>query len=263
MTGRLQTVPMASFLAAILASPDQATLVTNALQLVELLLVKMPDAYQYFFRREGVLHEIERIAADPILYVSKAKRPSPSRTPATSEATSVAGPSGLAHALQQHAEEGDAAHPPPAASKPPLTSTEAQAKDSITLRARHLRDEYASADSEPAIKARKAMDHIHGLVKRLEQVPKVAKSGHKEEEAVMELAKEVAALFSDERNPLSSFELLETGLVEGLLKFATEQGEGCACFFFLPVEFELTEVMMTSERDEATRAFGEGVHAAA
>lgn len=215
---------MASFLAAILGSPDQATLVTNALQLVELLLVKMPDAYQYFFRREGVMHEIERIAADPILYVSKSKRSSPTRTPGTSDATPVAGPSGLAQALQHASMDGVAA--PPAAPKPTLTSAEMQAKDAITLRARHLRDEYASADSEPAIKARTAMDHIQGLVKQLEEVPKAGKVGHKEEEAIVVLAKEVAALFSDERNPLSSFELLETGLVEGLLRFATEQGEG-------------------------------------
>ena len=65
---------MASFLAALLSSDDHTTLTINALQLAELLLIKLPDAYQYHFRRDGVLHEIERIAVAELVSQPKSKR---------------------------------------------------------------------------------------------------------------------------------------------------------------------------------------------
>lgn len=232
MVSSQQTVSMASFLAAILSSRDQAPLVTNALQLVELLLVKMPDAYQYFFRREGVMHEIERIAAASIVTVSKSKRSSPSSTtaPASPNAnaaasSSTSGPSGLARALQQHAASSSSLattdnetpavppqEPPPLPPPTSLTPAEAQAQDMITLRARHLRDKYAAADSEPAVKARSALDNIRRLVQEI----------HSSSSPTKKVVSEIAALFADEKNPLSSFELLESGLVDGLLTFASE-----------------------------------------
>lgn len=198
---------MASFLAAILSSRDQAPLVTNALQLVELLLVKMPDAYQYFFRREGVLHEIERIAAAPLVSTKASKR------------SSESAPSGIARSLQEHA--FDPVLPATAA----LSSAEAQAQDAITLRARHLEEQYAAADSEPALKAKTALDAIRAIVRELDEVV-----GTADRAKAKALAAQVAGLFSDERNPLSSFELLESGLVDGLLRFATETGSDSRAF---------------------------------
>ena len=214
---------MASFLAAILSSRDQAPLVTNALQLVELLLVKMADAYQYFFRREGVMHEIERIADAPLV-APKSKHPrSPTRAhkKSASESSDVGPtpPSGLARSLAHHAANvADAFDPvlPPSAA---LSTAEAQAQDVITLRARHLRDKYAAADSEPALKAACALGTIKDLVKDLDaSLEAEAKTTRKQ---AYSLVQSVALLFSDERNPLSSFELLESGLVDGLLRFAT------------------------------------------
>ncbi|KAL8280298.1 hypothetical protein RQP46_007215 [Phenoliferia psychrophenolica] len=226
----LKGVSMASFLAAILSSRDQAPLVTNALQLVELLLVKMPDAYQYFFRREGVMHEIERIADAPLV-APKSKHRSPSRShrhsASESSATAPDSPavtapsSGLARSLQQHAAAvAESPFDPPLPVAAALSSAEAQAQDCITLRARHLRDQYAAKDSEPALKARTALETIKGLVKELDTVV----TGKAAVPAVKELVGKVASLFSDERNPLSSFELLESGLVDGLLRFATSHG---------------------------------------
>lgn len=205
---------MASFLAAILSSRDQGPLVTNALQLVELLLVKMPDAYQYFFRREGVMHEIEQIASAALVSAPKSKKSSPSRTPRNAADLNVsAGPSDLTHALQQHADSTSS-----------LTPAEAQAQDMITLRARHLRDEYGSADSEPALRARAALDTIEELVTQLNAFAEPSGKGAKFEKEVAEVVGKVSKLFSDEKEPLSSFELLESGLVDGLLRFATETG---------------------------------------
>lgn len=205
---------MASFLAAILSSRDQGPLVTNALQLVELLLVKMPDAYQYFFRREGVMHEIEEIASAALVTPPKSKKSSPSRTPRNAaDLNSDAGPSDLSRALEQHAD-----------STSPLTPAEAQAQDMITLRARHLRDDYGSADSEPALRARAALDTIEELVTKLDAFAEPSGKGPKFEKEVADVVEKVSKLFSDEKEPLSSFELLESGLVDGLLRFATETG---------------------------------------
>ncbi|GAA5888057.1 hypothetical protein JCM5296_005418 [Sporobolomyces johnsonii] len=212
----LHNVPFAAFIAAILSSHDQTTLITNALQLIELLLVKMPDAYQYTFRREGVMHEVERLASAELVSLpssSKSKKSSPSKT---SLAGDDAGPSGLARALQ------DAG----AAATPTLTPAERQAQDAITLRARSLRDQYGASDSEPAVRAQEMLQRITGLVQSLDAFAHSTERAPKVEKDARKVVEEVAALFADEKNPLSSFEMLESGLVDGLLKFATATGDG-------------------------------------
>lgn len=236
---------MSSFLAAILCSRDQSSLLTNALQLVELLLVKMPDAYQYFFRREGVMHEIEKVAASPILSVpkSKSRRSSADRTPKAAEITPIptpstaAGPSGIARALQQLSETSNALSSMAAQTStsattettaPSISTSDALAQDMITLRARNLRDQYGSADSEPAVRARSALENIRSVVKALTVAAAAAKISSKQEGAIADLVDEVASLFSDGKNPMSSFEMSESGLVDGLLQFATKsEWTGC------------------------------------
>lgn len=211
---------MASFLAAMLSSRDQTSLVTSALQLVELLLVKMPDAYQYHFRREGVMHEIEQIAAIP-LRSPKSKPQSPARTPEENPAgSSSRDASLLSKALQHQAAVEMAA----GTSIAGLSSSEVQALDMLTLRARHLRDTYSSEDSEPALRARSALDAIVHLVKQLEALSEDTTNQNVDEagKEARDTLKAVAALFSDERNPLSGFELLESGLIDGLLRFTTD-----------------------------------------
>ncbi|KAJ7510224.1 hypothetical protein B0H11DRAFT_1900576 [Mycena galericulata] len=57
--GWAQFVPVASFASSILSSKDHSTLVVGALQLVDLLLAKVPALYKPTFHRERVFHEIE------------------------------------------------------------------------------------------------------------------------------------------------------------------------------------------------------------
>ncbi|BGP33548.1 Ubiquitin fusion degradation protein 4 [Rhodotorula toruloides] len=215
----LRNVPFAAFISAILSSRENpAALITNAVQLVELLLVKMHDAYQYTFRREGVMHEIARLA-DQSLVSQKSKRSSPSRTPLKDGSGSgAAAPSGLSRALQG------------ATTKSALSPSDAQAQDSMVLRARHLRDTCGAADTEPAVRAQGVLDRIKALVQHLNGVAHAEASGAKAvakvEKEAREALDEIAELFADEKNPLSSFEMIESGLVEGLLKFATETGDG-------------------------------------
>ncbi|GAA6003606.1 hypothetical protein JCM10207_003505 [Rhodosporidiobolus poonsookiae] len=212
----LHSVPFAAFIAAILSSRDnQSALTINALQLVELLLVKMRDAYQYTFRREGVMHEIDRLAAVELVSPpreGKSKRSSPTR-PARDDLASASTSTSAA-----------------AAPKAILTPLEMQTQDSITLRARHLREHHCGADAEPAVRAQAVLERIAALVKHLDSVAHAegtgAKAAARVEREARDALEEVGALFADEKNPLSSFEMIESGLVKGLLSFATEQGTG-------------------------------------
>ncbi|KWU42404.1 hypothetical protein RHOSPDRAFT_21293 [Rhodotorula sp. JG-1b] len=209
----LHTVPFAAFISAVLSTREnQAPLMTSALQLVELLLLKMRDAYQYTFRREGVMHEIERLAQRALVSPNKSKRSSPSRTPrgdANAEADASAVPSGIARALLSQ----------PDVDTKKMSPSELQAYDAVTLRARHLSETYGAPDSEPSVRAQAVLERIKALVQHVDSV------AHADREA-KEALEEIAGLFADEKNPLSSFEMLQSGLVDGMLKFATETGTG-------------------------------------
>ena len=178
-----------------LSSHDQTQLITNALQLIELLLVKMPVAYQYTFRREGVMYEVEKIASLDLISSSSSKK---------SKSTSTSSD-------------------PSESSTPVLTPLDRQAKDAITLRARHLRDDYGKAESEPAVRAKEVLERIRFLVKSLDEFAHSKEKPGKVEKDARGVVDEIAGLFANEKNPLSSFEMLESGLVDGLLKFAVGQ----------------------------------------
>lgn len=220
----LHSVPLAAFISAVLSTREnQAPLVTSALQLVELLLLKMRDAYQYTFRREGVMHEIERLAQRPLVSPTKSKRSSPARTPKDeSETPFLSASSGLSRALL--GQSG-----PDSASKSP---SELQAQDAVTLRARHLSETYGAPESQPSLRAQAMLERIVALVKHVDSVAHAdvgaggVRAVAKIEQEAKEALDEIAQLFADEKNPLSSFEMLESGLVDGVLKFAIESGTG-------------------------------------
>lgn len=62
----LQTVPYASFLAAILSQKDHPSLVSLALRCSELLFQRLEHVYQHQFHREGVISEIVKLAQAPL-----------------------------------------------------------------------------------------------------------------------------------------------------------------------------------------------------
>ncbi|KAJ7286779.1 hypothetical protein C8J57DRAFT_571781 [Mycena rebaudengoi] len=75
----LTFVPVASFASSILSSKDHPTLVIGALQLINLLLTKVPALYKPMFRREGVFHEIEVLSVRTIISAPKQKTRTPRR----------------------------------------------------------------------------------------------------------------------------------------------------------------------------------------
>jgi E3 ubiquitin-protein ligase TRIP12 len=58
----LITIPLAGFIAGVLAQKEHSSLVVTALQLSDLLLTKLPSLYTSHFETEGVIFEIRRLA---------------------------------------------------------------------------------------------------------------------------------------------------------------------------------------------------------
>ncbi|TFK51850.1 hypothetical protein OE88DRAFT_1679337 [Heliocybe sulcata] len=202
----LTSVPIASFSSSILSARDHPTLVIGALQLIELLLIKLPGEYRPAFRREGVFHEIEALASRNL--VSPAKSKEKEKEKETSEAPAPV------------------ENPPP----PPmqmsaalvssipgykrLSSLSLDPEDAITLRARVIRFKHLSLGPD------EQGDNVLKNLRRL--VDRISRKDASEVELSAAL-EELAKLFVSPRSSVSSFELLQSGVVDGLLAFATEE----------------------------------------
>lgn len=174
-----------------MSTKDHPTLVVNALQLVELLLSKMASEYKPAFRREGVLHEIEMIADQTL--TPKPKEPE------------LAPPGPSAENMLP---------PPPAVSLPLAKRSSSHAidpQDAVTLRSRVVRFKYLSGtvELEDAVFAQ-----LRSLVARVSKLDA-------SEDVLRQSLHEIADLFASPNTSVSSFELLQSGLVDALLEFAT------------------------------------------
>lgn len=193
-------MPVASFASSILSSKDHPSLVIGALQLVDLLLLKVPSLYKPTFRREGVFHEIETLA-DRVLKSSKAKEKT------EGEGQDSPGPS-----------ESSVSNPLPnsaIAALPgykKLSSLSLDPDDAITLRARVIKFKYLSSDEQEEEDA--TYEHLRTLVDQLSKQDVT-------ESQLAETLWGLAQLFASPNTSVSSFELLQSGLVDGLLTFAT------------------------------------------
>ncbi|XP_056006148.1 E3 ubiquitin-protein ligase TRIP12-like isoform X3 [Ostrea edulis] len=68
----LQSQPVSSHIAAMMASSD-AKVVVGAIQMAEILMQKLADIFSVYFRREGVMHQIKRLANSDLKAGSPAK----------------------------------------------------------------------------------------------------------------------------------------------------------------------------------------------
>ncbi|KAJ7799117.1 hypothetical protein B0H14DRAFT_2904219 [Mycena olivaceomarginata] len=230
----LTFVPVASFASSILSSKDHPTLVIGALQLVDLLLAKVPALYKPTFRREGVFHEMEVLSSRNI--VSAVKPPAKDKEPAAAAASSSSS-SAKDKEKEKEKETSESPAPPdadadPADAPPPqtlsaasgsgsvpaipgfkkLSSLSLEPEDAITLRARVIQFKYLSGDDDGA------GDGSFGALQRL--VERIGKDGSEKDAA--EALREMAELFGAPHSSVSSFELLQSGVVDGLLQFATD-----------------------------------------
>ncbi|KAJ7931766.1 hypothetical protein B0H13DRAFT_1957533 [Mycena leptocephala] len=209
----LTFVPVASFASSILSSKDHPTLVIGALQLVDLLLAKVPVLYKPTFRREGVFHEIELLSGRNIV---SAPKPTKDKEGKEKEKEKEASES---PAPPDHAD----LPPPPAAAVASgtaptipgfkkLSSLSLEPEDAITLRARVIQFKFLSGDDKSA------GDGSFGALQRL--VEQIGRDGS--EKDAVEALHEMAELFGAPHSSVSSFELLQSGVVDGLLQFATD-----------------------------------------
>ncbi|KAN0062515.1 Ubiquitin fusion degradation protein 4 [Thecaphora frezii] len=270
----LDNVPLAGFVAAILSSRDNPSLVHGALQIVELLTIKLPHIYTALLRREGVMWEIDSIASQEPTHrrPSKASEGSgsnktePSQPQPQPQPSALSLPSGASAVEEAMTSSGLARLLGAASSIEGLTSSSltlgsiaisrlpsaaqslADANDANIWRARLLHSKLSeqAASSDGARKAVEALDRIKSLVHKLEP------GTENDESAIRSTADEIAALFLRPDEPISSFELLRSGLVEGLYAFATKSSsEG------LPLERRriiLIESLMQTDEAGTTAA---------
>ena len=199
----MQFVPVASFASSILSSKDHPTLVIGALQLVELLLAKVPTEYKPVFRREGVFHEVETLASRAITSM-KSKDKDKNADKDISEAPSPAD-TGI---------PGSVTVPISVIASIPgykkLSSLSIEPDDAITLRARVIRFKYLATDSSSG------SDDVFATLRRL--VERITDAAASEKDLAIALG-ELATLFGSQHTSVSSFELLQSGVIDGLLQF--------------------------------------------
>lgn len=192
---------MAGFASSILSSKDHPSLVISALQLVDLLMTKVPQLYKPAFRREGVFYEIEAIAERPLLS-SKTKEKEKEREKESTESS----------------ESGIIPVPVITTSAIPgykkLNSLSLDPEDAITLRCRVIQFKYLTGDDE--ISEGASFGHLHSLVDRI-----LAKAASEKE--LTGALWELADLFSSAHTSVSSFELLQGGVIDALLAYATDE----------------------------------------
>ncbi|KAG7094023.1 hypothetical protein E1B28_007645 [Marasmius oreades] len=197
----LKFVPVASFASSILSSKDQPQLVIGALQLVDLLLAKDPSLYKAAFRREGVFHEIEAFGARSLISSKSKEKADKDKDKDSLEVTST----------------DSTPAPPPSATTIPgykkLTSLSLDPDDAITLRARIIKFKYLSGDEQS--EGQNTLSDLRTLVDRLE----VSSATEKE---YLEALWDIANLFASPHTSVSSFELVQSGLVDGLLQFTMD-----------------------------------------
>jgi E3 ubiquitin-protein ligase TRIP12 len=189
------------------------------LQLVDLLLAKQPQLYKPTFRREGVFHEVDSLAGRTLSQSPKSKDKDKDKDKESPSAP-------------------DSGNVTPAPMIPPssipgyrkLSSLSLEPEDAITLRARVIQFRYLRVDEE------KDEDDSFDFLRRLND--RLSSSVATEKE-MTDALRELADLFASPRTSVSSFELMQSGVVDGLLRLATDQdraGKAMASFNLLKTD---------------------------
>lgn len=221
LNGTMQYVPVASFASSILSSKDHPSLVIGALQLVDLLLTKLPSLYKPTFHREGVFHEIETLAERTLLSSTKIKEKDGSETN----------------------DDASISNPPTLPGFKKLSSLSLDPEDAITLRARVIQFKHLSDKDD--VDEDSAFQSLRAVVDRLS-----AKNAS--DQAYSQALWELADLFASPHTSVSSFELLKSGVVDSLLQFATDEDRSGIIKFF-PCYLSPYSLGLYSEHPKAQR----------
>lgn len=216
-------MPVASFASSILSSRDHATLVIGALQLVDLLLAKVPSLYKPTFRREGVFHELDSLGARVLASVKlkeKEKLEKESSEPLSDTSSAAA---------------------PPLQPMKKLSSVSLDPDDAITLRARVINFKFLSSDDKA--EGDNVFESLRNVVGRISK----QEASEKEISAALQ---EFATLFSSPSTSVSSFELLQSGAVDELLTLTTDNARSGEYFAPPPLLYLDMSAVTLSKRKE-------------
>ncbi len=159
--------------------------------------------YKPTFKREGVFHEIEALAARTVASSKKEKTDKEKDSDASADSSSAPPPSLPSVAVI------------PGYKK--LNSISLDPDDAITLRARVIRFKFLSNDDQED--ADTGLDTLKRLVEKISPLSA--------EQDLTEALWELAEMFGSPHTSVSSFELLQSGVVDALLDLATEtEGQG-------------------------------------
>lgn len=240
-TDIFQSVPMASFLAAIISSKDNPHFLLCALQLVELLTTKLSDVYQISFAREGVVYEIEQLAKQELTTTKPSKKhdatepevtvktepeeiseagpsnpippPRPISTPALPEDFKPVFPPGVAAALAAQGFRMGVPTGPSSSKKPSMDQNDANILRARVLGAKKLFD----VGKDDRNEATAVLDQLSLLVGQLCR-PEAT------ETQLYDALRETAGHFTSADTAMSSFELIKGGVIDGLLAFVDVDG---------------------------------------
>ena len=185
----------------------------GGLQMVELLLSKASAEFKSSFRREGVLHEIEILAERPLPPRAKDKKV---KEEAKEDIIPAPGSNDLAAALTSIQ-----VITPSSGASNRSRSQPLDPEDAYTLRARVIRFKYLMQDGQG--------DSGDASFTRLRSLVGELKNGLKDKGAddVRKTLEGIAELFESAQSSVSSFELLQSGIVDALLEFATSKQYEC------------------------------------
>ena len=237
----------ASFLSSILTSRDNPALVTHALQLTELLLIKLPTIYTRSFQREGVFYEMDKLAGEELSASARSKRKEAAQksSASTKPDTESASQSGATDAEKPDAASASATSAPsllkvlagedpvqlsaferalgvarakPASSSRRVSSVPSNPHDANIVRAKILQiKRWSVSDS-----GRTAPSSSSGVSDVIQQL-----SDRKITDSDLRKAfKQIADLLTDKVEPLSSFEMLQSGLLAKLMGMLEEGEKG-------------------------------------
>lgn len=214
----LRNVSFASFLSSIISTRDDPSFVLGALQMTEILLDKLPDIYRRSFRREGVFFEICKLADEELSTKKKPEGDSSTKgaTPQNRAEEILADPlsSDLGDIISRLEEARNVARGGAASSK--RSSVPSNPQDAVIVRARVLRIK-KDLDS-----IQEAADFASAGVSVISDALAILKNPDNADRADSAL-KDIARLFLNQDEPLSSFELLQSGLLHGLMDFVSAE----------------------------------------
>ncbi|BFZ59598.1 Ubiquitin fusion degradation protein 4 [Saitoella coloradoensis] len=212
LVNAMKGVPFSSFLGGVLSQQETPSLMVPALQLAELLLGRLPKLFCYHFYREGVLAEVEKIGEAASQKVAQKQGKDAEVAEEASQASQASLTSETSVSTDASAVSVQSASTVKSSSRP------GSATDLDVWAKRHA-EKFISAYKHAA-KNTKADADAANYMTELTAVASKLKTADKHG-----ALKELVAYFSANDDSITTFELLNSGVVDALLAALTDGSE--------------------------------------